>query len=198
MKNFKELLKENNIKEPRTFLGRWLFEKKWCKIKEDYTQYCTKMLARNTKWEELRDELEFNWQVSFPALNELEESFSSFSFSNPEEAEISIFKATVKAGDYSALYKLQWRLDRKARADWIKEVISKADENCVLIVIKENYQPCDFYKKSFNECVKLRKPVSILDFTLNILWVAFNPHQEIDEIETWGMHKATSTVSYVH
>lgn len=194
MKKFEELLAENNISMPRTALGKKLFEKKWEAVKAQYVMYCAEYGAREALWERYREGLQNDWEVSFPALAELEPT-PVFHFSNSDEAIDKIAEVFTKM-EKSKLLSMKDRLEKKARKDWVEKLVEQAPEDCKLIVLKGAYTPYESNKKKFEESISHKEPASIMLSGVSPIWIAFNP-QEAYDTEYWLMDKATTVVQCI-
>lgn len=193
MRNFEELLAANNIKP---FFGKKHFEKRWCEVRSQYGYFCKKLDELDTLFKYIDDQLKKAWEEGI-SLTEIYQT-PEFEFKNPNQAMKMIEQECDRVKEaYAKLYTVERELTKKARKDWIAQVISERPEKCKLIIIKETaYVPKNQNVEQFEKAIANKSEAMIAMMGISPLWVALDPNKVVDT-ENWLMNKMTSTVEYV-
>ena len=199
LKTFGELLRENNVKKPLLFKKR--FYKKWKQVENIYKRYGKVLNEKEAEWERLRLEFRIIWGEKLPTLDELCPNLSIRFFRGWKDAKKQIRRSKLRL-KYLDFDKMIEEAEAEARIRWIEELIAKAPDNTVLIVIKENCSMAENSKKQeivFNCSVHLGVPISACDGMHNVWWTAISPKNSYSFSDTrwWKMRKNSSTVEYV-
>lgn len=152
--------------------------------------------TKSAEWKNFQTKGEKDWGIAIPELPK-EITNPKFSFDDPDKALYQIARAIKRLQNLNfASEYLKW--ENKERSKWINEIVSKAPENCQLIVIRSNYTPYyDENKEKFEEGVENKATSAIRDWTGRAMWIAVNPK---DDPTNWnlGMTSKNSTVEYIY
>ncbi len=194
MKKFEEILTKNNIKQP--LWGKKKFEQRWNEVRAIYEQWCKEVEELNGLIEELENDLQKRWDTDFSEFVASLYHVPEFVFRNCKQAcdMIEEERETVKVKRIS-LYNLQSDIQRKARKNWVDQLVSEAPENCNLVVIRGKYTPEELNVNAFERRIAEKKSAAIC-MMFSPIWIAFNP-QEKYNTQLWIMDKNTSTVEYI-
>ncbi len=193
MRNFEELLAANNIKP---FFGKKHFEKRWCEVRSQYGYFCKKLDELDTLFKYINDQLKKAWGAEFSIAEVYQ--MPEFKFKNRKQAMEMIDQECDKVKEaHAKLYTVERMMTKKARKEWITQVISERPEKCKLIVIKSTtFVPKNQSMEQFEKAIANKSESMIAMMGISPLWVALDPNKVVDT-ENWLMDKMTSTVQYV-
>lgn len=195
MKNFDEILKENDIRRPKTRVGEWVFYRHYGDTIETYSKLLKSYKKKAEQWEAYSVYIKRHWgeETPIPSLEELL-MFPEIKFKSFKEARKAVGKAKMFL-DRLVMQDVYLKFDSQKRKEWIQEIISNAPENCDLVSIKGNYKPFDKHKSRYERAVAEHRPC-VVPIVFSTIWVAFDPREEVD-MAYWYMYKDESSVEYI-
>ena len=199
---FEAMLKKNDIIIPPTGLKRLFFEKRWRNSYYAYLDYCADLEKYLPRLVSLKESLVKRYGEFCPAFPFEDAPVLDFSFANHIEALAAISAESEHFEEISSnLLMLEEKLEKQARANWLKFLVSGADEDCVLIVIQDqSTSVTSAATANFNASVKQGKEHNIVINPCGMVWVAFDPHTMADESYYDNIlitTPSTSTVRYI-